>query len=167
MKQNTGFRGWYYFRQGWSMYFAFIFAAVNTLTVTYFLAIERIPILVGIFPSFLHYVVIVGSLAIPILILVGYLHFKRTAAFAAEANVIIEANPFQRRMLVNSELLLKLNLKLIHFLSKSIDNDQLSDDDKKEYESLVKLISELVETRSFENKKDLEYLKTIFESKNQ
>ena len=110
MKNNTGFRGWYYFRQGWSMYFAFIFAAVNTLTVTYYLAIEKVPILVGIFPSFVHYVVIVGSLAIPSLIFVGYLHFKRTAAFAAEANVVIEANPFQRRMLVNSELLLKLNL---------------------------------------------------------
>jgi len=167
MKKNTGFRGWYYFRQGWSLYFAFIFAAVNTLTVTYYLAIERIPILVDIFPSFIHYVVIVGSLAIPILILVGYLHFKRTAAYGAEANVVIEANPFQRRMLVNSELLLKLNLKLIQILSKSVDDKQLSDDDKKEYETLVKLISELVETRSFENKKDLEYLKTIFETKNQ
>ncbi len=166
MKHNTGFRGWYYFRQGWSMYFAFIFAAVNTLTVTYYLAIERIPILVSIFPSFVHYVIIIGSLAIPILILVGYLHFKRTAAFAAEANVVIEANPFQRRMLVNSELLLKLNLKLIQILSKSVDSTILSDDERKEYDALIKIISELVDGRSFENKKDLEYLKTLFDSKN-
>ena len=166
MKKNTGFRGWYYFRQGWSMYFAFIFAAVNTLTVTYYLAIERVPILVGIFPSFIHYVVIVGSLAIPILVCVGYLHFKRTAAFRAEANVVMEANPFQRRVFVNSELLLNLNLKLIQILSKSIDDAKLSDAEKKEYETLVKQISELVETRNFENNKDLEYMKRVLDSKN-
>ncbi|SVE64402.1 uncharacterized protein METZ01_LOCUS517256, partial [marine metagenome] len=43
MTKNTGFRGWYYFRIGYSSYFAFIFAAINTLTVTYFLAIENYP----------------------------------------------------------------------------------------------------------------------------
>jgi len=167
MKKNNGFRGWYYFRQGWSMYFAFIFAAVNTLTVTYYLAIERVPILVGIFPSFIHYVVIVGSLAIPILVFVGWLHFKRSAAFRAEANVVMEANPFQRRVFVNSELLLKLNLKLIQFLSKSIDNTKLSDDEKKEFEIIVKQISDLIETRNFENNKDLEYMKNVLKSQKQ
>ena len=165
MKNNTGFRGWYYFRQGWSMYFAFIFAAINTLTVTYYLAIERVPILVGIFPTFIHYVVIVGSLSIPILILVGYLHFKRTAAFAAEANVVIEANPFQRRVLVNSELSLKLNLKLIKFLSNSYDETKLSKSEKTEFDLLIKEISELTENRSFENNKDLEFLKDMTKNK--
>jgi len=166
MKHNTGFRGWYYFRMGWSMYFAFIFAAINTLTVTYYLAIDRIPILGIIFPSFIHYAVITVSLAIPLLIIVGYIHFKKTAAYAAEANIVVEANPFQRRMLVNSELILTLNLKLIQVLSKSINDLQLSDNEKNEYETIIKQISELVETRSFENKKDLEFLKTIIESKN-
>ena len=51
--QNKGFRGWFYFRQGWSMYFAFLFAAVNTLTVTYYLAIERYPLLHDLFPTFI------------------------------------------------------------------------------------------------------------------
>ena len=46
MKSNLAFRAWFYFRQGWSTYFAFIFAAINTLTVTYYLAIEKIPIFV-------------------------------------------------------------------------------------------------------------------------
>ena len=50
-KNNIGFRGWYYFRTGWTTYFAFILAAINTLTVTYFLAIENYPILKSIFPS--------------------------------------------------------------------------------------------------------------------
>ena len=49
--RNRGFRAWFYFRNGWSLYFAFIFAAINTLTVTYFLAIERYPVLNEIFPT--------------------------------------------------------------------------------------------------------------------
>ena len=53
MQRNLAFRAWFYFRNGWSTYFAFIFAAINTLTVTYFLAIERAPSLQAIFPSFL------------------------------------------------------------------------------------------------------------------
>ena len=51
-KKNLSFRGWYYFRTGWSTYFAFILAAINTLTVTYFLAIENYPSLKLVFPSF-------------------------------------------------------------------------------------------------------------------
>jgi hypothetical protein len=45
------FRAWFYFRNGWSMYFAFIFAAINTLTVTYYLAIDEIPFLLTIVSS--------------------------------------------------------------------------------------------------------------------
>ena len=56
MGKPKGFRGWYYFRMGWSTYFAFIFAAVNTLTVTYYLAIEKVPTLMSIFPTFIQYV---------------------------------------------------------------------------------------------------------------
>ena len=52
MKQNIGFRAWFYFRQGWATYFAFIFAAINTLTVTYYLAIENYPFLNNIFPPY-------------------------------------------------------------------------------------------------------------------
>ena len=66
MKKNITFRFWYYFRMGWSTYFAFIFAAINTLTVTYYLAIENIPSLQNIFPSFLHYIVIVATIGIPL-----------------------------------------------------------------------------------------------------
>ena len=65
--KNLGFRSWYYFRMGWSTYFAFIFAAINTLTVTYYLAIERVPVLVTIFPNFVQYVLIISCIGIPLL----------------------------------------------------------------------------------------------------
>ena len=101
------FRAWYYFRNGWSLYFAFIFAAINTLTVTYFLAIENYPVLQSIFPSFLHYVVILSVTAIPLLILIGYVHWKKSGARKAEIDINYEVDPYRARTLVNSELILK------------------------------------------------------------
>ena len=77
---SIGFRAWYYFRMGWSTYFAFIFAAINTLTVTYYLAIENYPALKEIFPSFEVYILIICSIGIPLLTIIGYTHFKRTKA---------------------------------------------------------------------------------------
>ena len=53
MKGRIVYRSWYYFRTGWATYFAFILAAINTLTVTYYLAIENLPMLKEIFPSFI------------------------------------------------------------------------------------------------------------------
>ena len=127
MQKNYFFRAWFYFRQGWSTYFAFIFAAINTLTVTYFLAIEEYPILNSIFPSFLIYVLIIVSIAIPVLILIGYVHFKRSNAFKAEADINIEANPHQRRILSNTELLFPILLKLLEINAKISNSEKLSE----------------------------------------
>jgi len=136
MAKNLFFRAWFYFRQGWSTYFAFIFAAINTLTVTYFLAIEEYPILNSIFPSFLIYVLIIMSIGIPILVLVGYAHFKRSNAFKAEADINIEANPHQRRILSNTELLFPILLKLLEINTKILNNEKLSEIEKNELNSL-------------------------------
>ena len=62
---------------GWSTYFAFILAAINTLTVTYFLAIDNYPVLKTVFPSFEIYILIVTTIGTPLLILVGYISYKR------------------------------------------------------------------------------------------
>ena len=97
------FRYWFYFRIGWSQYFAFIFAAINTLTVTYFLAVDNYPILQSIFPTFIHYIAMVILIGFPMLLLIGYSHFKRTEGFKAEADVSMESNPHMKRILTNSE----------------------------------------------------------------
>jgi hypothetical protein len=141
-QKNLFFRSWFYFRQGWSTYFAFIFAAINTLTVTYFLAIEEYPILNSIFPSFFIYVLIVVSIAIPILILVGYIHFKRSNAFRAEADINIEANPHQRRILSNTELLFPILLKLLEINTKISNNEKLSEIETNELNSLKKILQD-------------------------
>jgi hypothetical protein len=129
MRNNLGFRGWFYFRQGWSVYFAFIFAAVNTLTVTYFLAIDNYPFLKDVFPSFIHYIAIVVFIGIPILVLVGYAHYKRTASFKAEADIHIEANPHLRRILTNTEIMLSMSLQLSELSMKLMNNEKLTSDE--------------------------------------
>ena len=142
MEKNLGFRGWFYFRTGWATYFAFVVAAINALTVTFFLAIEKYPLLSVIFPTFFHYVVIVVGVGVPVLILVGYVHFKRSKSFRAEADIQIETSPHIRRMLQNTEILLPIYLKLTELMVKLSENKKLTD---KEFEEVSRLQQELHE----------------------
>ena len=136
MRKNIGFRSWFYFRTGWSMYFAFVLSAVNTLTVTYYLAVEKVPFLVEIFPTFVHYVLIFAAIGIPLLITTGYAHFKRTSARKAEVDISVETNPYMIRTLVNSEYILKLNLILSNTLLKIKKKKKLSETEIKELSSI-------------------------------
>ena len=111
------------------MYFAFIFAAVNTLTVTYFLAIDNYPFLKDVFPSFIHYVAILVLIGIPLLVLIGYAHYKRTPSYKAEADIHIEANPHMRRILTNSEFMLSMSLQLSELSMKLMNNEKLTSDE--------------------------------------
>ena len=161
MGKNTGFRSWYYFRMGWSTYFAFVFAAINTLTVTYYLAIEKVPTLEIIFPTFIQYVVIVTGIGVPLLVVVGYIHFKRSKAFKSEVDIVVETNPYGRRSIVNTELLLELNLKLMEFLVRLSKNEKITEQEIKELVDQNKKISEHMEKRSFSNDIDLNFLRKV------
>jgi len=153
------FRAWYYFRQGWTTYFAFVFAAINTLTVTYYLAIEKIPELQIIFPSFSQYIIIVAMTGIPMLVVIGYAHFKRTLAYKSEAAVGIESNPYGIRNLINSEINLKLNLQILQILMKNAKNLNVSEKEIEEIKSTYNELLEHTKERSLTNKKDLKYFK--------
>ena len=147
MRKELPFRAWFYFRQGWAVYFAFILAAINTLTVTYYLAIERIPLLQTIFPTFLHYILILVSIGIPILVIIGYAHYKKTPAFKAEADIQVEANPHFRRILLNTEILLDCYLQTTELLLKLSKNEKLSDDEIKKLSMLQKNVGEHMKKR--------------------
>jgi len=161
MAKNLGFRSWYYFRTGWSTYFAFIFAAINTLTVTYFLAIENYPVLKEVFPTFTIYIIIIVGIGIPILTLVGYFHFKRTPSYRAEATVMYETNPFARRMFVNSELNLQINQKLIDLILLISKNEKMSDDDISRVYEIQEKLNKFTDERTLSNKKDLDFMKKM------
>ena len=165
MGKNLVFRAWFYFRNGWSMYFAFIFAAINTLTVTYYLAIERVPLLVNLFPSFVHYVMIVTAIGIPILVLVGYAHYKRSGARKAEIDIMYEVDPYKARTLVNTEMLLKMNFNLTLMINKMLNDQKPSKEELLELQKSQDKISKFITDRTFGNKKDLKYIKTESEEK--
>jgi len=147
VEKNLTFRGWFYFRTGWATYFAFIVAAVNALTVTFFLAIEKYPLLSVIFPTFFHYVVIVVGIGVPLLIIVGYVHYKRSKSFRAEQDILIETSPHIRRILQNTEVLLPSYLKITELIIKLSDNKKLTDNELEEVSKLQKLLNEHIKKR--------------------
>lgn len=159
MKNKLGFRSWFYFRQGWSTYFAFIFAAINTLTVTYYLAIESYPLLNTLFPSFFHYVIILSIIGIPLLVFIGYIHYKKTSAYRSEADIVFESNPFVRRQIVNTEILVKMNLHLLENLIKVLKDQKYSEKEIEQIIALKNEILDLVSERNFTNTKDYDFLK--------
>lgn len=145
MKQRTGFRAWFYFRQGWGTYFAFIFAAINTLTVTYYLAIEKAPILKEIFPSFLIYVLVFTSIGIPVLTIIGWIHYRRTAAYGSEAEVQLESNPYMYKAMPGWQktVIFPFYNKMLDVMLKNSKNEKLTEKDIQEIIELQKKFNDL------------------------
>ena len=142
---------------GWSTYFAFILAAINTLTVTYFLAVSNYPALKMFFPSFEIYVLILISIGVPLLIFIGYCHYKKTKAFRSEMDILVESNPFLRRNTVNTDVNIRFSLKLIELILK-LSKNTISE---KEFNGIKKFhteISELIKNRSLDDDLDIDYI---------
>ena len=146
MRKNLGFRSWYYLRVGWTTYFALIFSVVNTFTVTYFLAVDEFPILKELFPHFGDYVISLIIIGIPVLVLVGYLHFRRSNAYGSEAEIVTESNPYFYKAAPGwvRDVQWPFFLKLSEFLIKSSQNQKLTDDELKELKELQKKMDTLI-----------------------
>jgi len=160
LARNIGFRAWFYFRNGWSLYFAFVFAAINTLTVTFYLAIEKYPDINWMFPTFLHYIVVVCGLGVPLLVIIGYVHYKRTAARKAEVDISYETDAYKARTLVNTEIAITLNMKLLDMIMKISKKQELSAEDYQELERLRDKLVTFTSNRTFKNKMDLKFIRS-------
>jgi len=136
MKKSIPFRSWYYFRTGYTQYFTFIIAVINMFTLTYYLAIENSTVNT-IFPSFSTYVIISSSIGIPILVILGFLHMRRSGAFKAESEITSESNPYNYKLLpgIHKEVLAPLLLELLKLLEKS-DSEQITDEENKRLSEL-------------------------------
>jgi hypothetical protein len=157
VKKNIGYRAWFYFRMGWTTYFAFILAAINTLTVTYFLAIENYPELMSVFPSFEIYIVIITSVGIPTLIFVGYSHYKKTNVFKSEVDILVESNPILRRTTVNADMNLRFSIKLFDLLLK-LSKNKVSEDELNDAKKIQNEIIDMIKNRSLSNEFDMNYM---------
>ena len=147
MKKTLPFRAWFYFRQGWTAYFAFIMAAVNVLTVTYFLAIENYPSLQVVFPTFVHYIATAVGIGVPLLVFVGYAHYKRSVAFKAEAEIEIEANPYWYKAAPGwqRDVIFPLYLNMLNLMIRMSKNENLTPDETKKMLDIQKSLSTLID----------------------
>ena len=147
LSRKRTLRAWFYFRQGWTAYFAFIMAAINVLTVTYFLAIDNYPSLQVIFPTFVHYIITAVCIGVPSLVFVGYVHYKRSAAFAAEADINIESNPYWYKAPPgwNKEVVFPFYLNMINLMIKMSKNEKLTSEEIEKLSDIQKSLSTLID----------------------
>lgn len=150
MRKNLAFRAWFYFRQGWSTYFAFILAALNTMVVTYYLAIEKAPFLKLIFPTFISYIIVWIVVGIPLLIVIGYIHYKRSNAYSSEADISAESNPYNYRLLpgYSKEVIFPMYLTMTNMLLKLSKNEKLTTEELEQIVELQKKIDILIKGES-------------------
>jgi hypothetical protein len=87
-------RMWYYFRVGYGTYLTFILGVANTLVVVWYLAIQNMPAIQSIFGHFVPFAIATVVVGVPLSIVIGWVHLKRSPAFRSEADIGVEANPY-------------------------------------------------------------------------
>ena len=147
MHKTIIFRFWLYFRTGWMTYFAFVFSALNTLVVTYYLAIERVPFLIEIFPSFGHYVTVAVICGIPLLASIGYAHYKRLPAYQSEVDIGVERNPYVFSLLPGKEskVVFPMYRLMTIMLLRLSNNEKLDENEMNEIKKVLADIEHLNE----------------------
>ena len=94
IKWNRAFlRSLYYYRIGYGTYLALPVSLFGYASSIYYLAINNIPLLKNIFPRFHEFLLMAFLIIYPMGALVGWYHFKRSAFFKAERDILAEANP--------------------------------------------------------------------------
>lgn len=91
-------RSWFYFRVGYATYLGFLHGLMNTIILLYFFMVKN---MTGEFfgTSLWGLLVMMSiSLVFPIAGIVGYIHFKRTPAYASEADITVESNPWYYKL---------------------------------------------------------------------
>jgi hypothetical protein len=106
------FRCWYYFRIGYGTYLTFLLGFATTIVTVYYLAINNIPALKSVFPSFLLFAITAIAIGAPLSVLAGYTHFKRSRAYSAEVDIGVEANPYYYKVTPGKEREISLPLSI-------------------------------------------------------
>jgi len=94
--------------------------------------------LVSVFPHLTDFVLVAAILASPISIIIGLYHMRRTAAFAADATVSMEANPYVYKIVPGKEreVSFPLSIMTARVLLK-LAGDKLTDQEKLELEDVL------------------------------
>jgi hypothetical protein len=72
-------------------------------------------------------------------------------------DVLVESNPFLRRTTVNTDIILRFNLRLTDLILK-LSKDTISEKEFNDIEKIKNEISDLVKKRSLFNNLDIDYI---------
>ena len=131
------FRSWFYLRIGYGTYIAFLIGFLSNIIVIYKLAIADTS-LVSIFPHLTEFTALAIVVASPISVIIGLFHMRRTAAYAADASISTEANPYVYKITPGKEreVTFPLSIMTARVLLK-MAGDKLTPEEKKELEEVL------------------------------
>ena len=141
------FRAWYYFRIGYSTYLAFMVAFMSYITVIYKLAIEDLA-LSWIFPRFYTFIIFSVVTIVPVGVLIGWFHFKRTLAYSAAMAINVESNPYNYMIMPGkeTEIIWPMHTLYLTALQKILEKENiLSQEEKRAFEDILTKIERLRE----------------------
>jgi hypothetical protein len=120
------FRSWFYFRAGYNTYIAFFIGFSSNMIVIYKLGISENKFLGPIFGSLTLFAVAALAVLIPFSIAAGLYHMKRTGAYAAEASVSTEANPYIYKLMPGKEreVFLPLWVMTVRSLARLLEQEK-------------------------------------------
>jgi hypothetical protein len=134
------FRSWFYFRTGYNTYIAFFIGFSSNIIVIYKLGISENKFVGGYFASLTLFAIIALLVLIPISIATGLYHMKRTGAYAADASVATESNPYIYKVLPGKEqeVFLPLWMMTVRGLARLLEQEKtMTADEKRELEETL------------------------------
>jgi hypothetical protein len=142
------FRAWFYFRTGYNLYLAFLIGFASNVVVLFRLGVEPNNPLHSIFPTLGIFTAVGLLVAIPVGIFAGLYHMKRTAAFAADAAVQTESNPYMYKAIPGKEreVFIPIWILTLRALSKVLDQQKtITTEDRQEMEDILNKANALLE----------------------
>lgn len=132
-------RAWFYFQTGYAQYFTFTLALINMLTTTYYLAIIQNELGDTIFSSFSTYVIISSIIGVPLLILIGFTHMRRSVIYKSQQDILQESWPYNYFLLpgIQKEIMAPLFRELLELERKSLSNEGINEQQSKRLTILV------------------------------
>ncbi|OLB71016.1 hypothetical protein AUI06_04990 [archaeon 13_2_20CM_2_52_21] len=134
------FRSWFYFRIGYNTYFAFLIGFASNIIVIYKLGIAENKILSTIQIGLTFFAVLALLIMVPLCISIGLYHMRRTGAFAAEASVGTESNPYMYKIIPGKEreVFLPLWIATVRGLARVLDREKtMTAEEKRQLEDIL------------------------------
>ncbi len=140
-------RSWFYFRVGYGTYLALLLGYSGNIVVLYKLAVIDNKYLTPYFSSLALFTLVGLAVSVPTAILLGLLHVKRTGAYAADASLSTESNPYVYKLIPGKEreVFLPLMVLTAKGLAKVMrEQNALSPQEKEEFDKVLAKADSLI-----------------------